>query len=72
MLPTFTYECDLCQTRWDEQRDRNDCDLEVSMRSCPECGDPLGQRVFSPPTSAAVLKGKGWARKDNLDWSKLH
>lgn len=63
-LPTFTYACSNCDEQWEEQRDRNDPNLDRSAtRRC-------GRRVFSPSSVSVTYKGRGWARRDHKDASK--
>lgn len=58
-MPTYEYECDACQHRFDELQSFSDAPL----KKCPACKKPKLRRLFG--TGAAVLfKGSGFYETD--------
>jgi putative FmdB family regulatory protein len=58
-MPTYEYECDACDHRFDEFQSITD----EPLKDCPECGKPKLRRLFG--TGAAVLfKGSGFYQTD--------
>jgi putative FmdB family regulatory protein len=58
-VPTYEYECDACQHRFDELQSFSD----PPLKTCPECKKNKLRRLFG--TGAAVLfKGSGFYETD--------
>ena len=70
-MAVYTYECPVCERRWDENRSMNDDAASMSLETCAHMsGDLYGYRVWVPNEFRAVFVGRGWARKDHKDASK--
>lgn len=70
-MPIYTYECPVCEERWDERRSFTDDTTDWSERTCEHLNGVIkGRRVWNPGNMRPVLKGKGWPRKDHKDASK--
>lgn len=58
-MPTYEYECDACQHRFDEFQSFKDEPLKI----CPKCAQASLRRLFG--TGAAILfKGSGFYETD--------
>lgn len=58
-MPTYEYECDACEHRFDEWQSFT----ADALKDCPKCGQPSLRRLFG--TGAAVLfKGSGFYETD--------
>jgi putative FmdB family regulatory protein len=58
-MPTYEYECDGCQHRFDEFQSMKDDPL----KTCPKCGQEQLRRLFG--AGAAILfKGSGFYQTD--------
>jgi putative FmdB family regulatory protein len=58
-MPTYDYECDACDHRFEELQSFS----EPPLKKCPECGKNKLRRLFG--TGAAILfKGSGFYQTD--------
>ena len=58
-MPTYEYQCDVCDHNFDEFQSISD----KPLKKCPKCGKPKLRRVFG--TGAAILfKGSGFYETD--------
>jgi putative FmdB family regulatory protein len=58
-MPTYEYECDACQHRFEEFQSMKD----KALKKCPKCTAPKLRRLFG--TGAAILfKGSGFYETD--------
>ena len=58
-MPTYEYECDACQHRFEEFQSMKD----AALQKCPKCTKPKLRRLFG--TGAAILfKGSGFYETD--------
>lgn len=57
-MPIYTYECDECGVRFDQQQKFSDAPIS----ECPECG---GHTHRVPQPVGIVFKGSGWYVKDS-------
>ena len=58
-MPTYDYECDACEHRFEEFQSMS----EKPLKKCPKCGKRKLRRLFG--TGAAVLfKGSGFYQTD--------
>jgi putative FmdB family regulatory protein len=58
-MPTYEYQCDACEHRFDEFQSMS----EEPLKKCPACGKKKLRRLFG--TGAAVLfKGSGFYQTD--------
>jgi putative FmdB family regulatory protein len=58
-MPTYEYECDACEHRFDEFQSMT----EKPLKKCPECGKPKLRRVFGAG-GAVLFKGSGFYQTD--------
>lgn len=64
-MPTYEYECDVCNHRFEvEQNMRDD-----PLTECPRCSGPV-RRVFSP--NSVIFKGSGFYCTDSKQSAKPH
>jgi len=57
-MPTYAYQCALCEKHFDIFQHYTDDTLTV----CPECKQPALQKQYLPTN--VVFKGDGWYVKD--------
>jgi putative FmdB family regulatory protein len=58
-MPTYSYECQACGTKFDQYQKFDD----APITKCPNCKKNKVRRVFMP--AAIVFKGSGWYKTDS-------
>jgi len=58
-MPIYTYHCDNCGIRFDQQQKFTDNPLTL----CPECNEPTLRKIYQPV--GIVFKGKGFYATDH-------
>ena len=58
-MPTYSYECQACGTKFDQYQKFDD----APITKCPNCKKNKVRRVFTP--AAIVFKGSGWYKTDS-------
>src|SRR5262245_13583183 len=58
-MPTYEYECDACEHRFDEFQSMS----EAPLKKCPQCGKPKLRRLFGAG-AAVIFKGSGFYQTD--------
>ncbi|HOE35620.1 MAG: zinc ribbon domain-containing protein [Chloroflexi bacterium] len=58
-MPIYTYHCDNCGIRFDQQQKFTDEPLTL----CPECNEPTLRKIYQPV--GIVFKGKGFYATDH-------
>ncbi len=58
-MPIYTYHCDNCGIRFDQQQKFTDDPLTI----CPECNEPALRKIYQPV--GIVFKGKGFYATDH-------
>lgn len=60
-MPTYEYQCDSCQYKWEEYRLIDERDIPIE-NPCPECNDNKVSRCVA---SAGIHSGRGLGKVDN-------
>ena len=58
-MPTYSYECQACGTKFDQYQKFED----KPLTKCPNCKKNKVRRVFTP--ASIVFKGSGWYKTDS-------
>ena len=58
-MPIYTYQCDNCGIRFDQQQKFTDAPLMI----CPECNEPKLRKIYQPV--GIVFKGSGFYSTDH-------
>jgi putative FmdB family regulatory protein len=58
-MPTYEYQCDACEHKFDELQAYSD----PPLKKCPECGKPKLRRVYGAG-GGIIFKGSGFYQTD--------